>query len=232
MKILSKNYAINIFVDNSDVTTDVNWISKAMSAFSDLQLIPSFGNEINPMTGEKRNFLRMVTPDELLQVNMQGQMTSIAIANNRDSIEVIRETIFKVISGLENLFQHKKSNRIALLTSTLVIGSEEEYQTAFNKIHKPIDGADTPFEWDSRQAFKISVESVESNMNAITTIRRGYHGLINQPMQDTIVIDTDINTAHENQSLRFKYVDLNDKLSHMIVRANQMRTAAYNVVGV
>lgn len=76
----------------------------------------------------------MVTPDELLQVNIQGQMTSIAIANNSDSIEVIRETIFKVISGLENLFQHKKANRIALLTSTLIIGSEEEYQTMLNKL--------------------------------------------------------------------------------------------------
>ncbi|EKB14487.1 hypothetical protein [Aeromonas veronii] len=230
MKVLSRNYVVNIFVDNSDVTTDVHWISKAMSAFSDLQLIPSFGNEINPMTGEKRNFLRMVTPDELLQVNIQGQLTSITIANDTDSVDAIGATIVKVISGLVALFPNKVANRIALLTSTLFIGSKEEYQNAFNNLHKPIDD-DIPFEWDSRRAVKINLPSVEDNMNAITTIRRGYHGLINQPMQDSLVVDTDINTAHENQSLRFKYAEINERLHLMVVKASQMRDSAYTVVG-
>lgn len=233
MQLLHEGYVFNVFVDNSDVTTDVHWISSAMNAFSHLQLIPSFGNELNPLTGEKRNFLRMVTPDESIQINIQSQMTSIILIKN-DHIEIIINAMQSIFDGLVKLFPEKKSNRIAALTSTLAIASDDEYQAVFDTLHKPltIGNENKPFEWDSRRAFKVNVEGIEGGMNSIISIRRGMHSLVNKPLQDTIAIDTDVNTQHENQTLRFKYSDINEKTATMLNETNNLREAAYTIIGI
>lgn len=231
MNVLARNYGFNIFVDNNDVTTDIHWISNAMNAFSHLQLIPSFGNEFNPLTSAKKNFLRMVTPDESIQVNINNQVTNIAI-NKNESPEVIEKILQDVLFGLAKLFPDKIANRIAIVTSSLLVGSTDDYEHAFNAIHHPIKEEGILFEWDSRIAFKVNVEGVEKNMNAITVIRRGMHALINQPIQDTLVVDTDLNTEHENQNFRFKYSDVNEKIHAMIEKSIVMRDSAYKLIGV
>lgn len=56
MQCVQNNQQFNFFSDNTDVTTNPMVISSFLNALSKFGLIPTFGQELNALTGEKNKF--------------------------------------------------------------------------------------------------------------------------------------------------------------------------------
>lgn len=202
MKKIVFGINVNFFTDNKDISIEPHSISRYMDALSKFGLIPSFGSEFNPANNEKRNFLRMVSSDEAIQVNFGSGATNISIRDN-DNIPSVCEFLELLFNELGRMTPHKKASRLSVITSSLVKGSSEEYDGVFANIFSPHDGG--IFEWDYRVARKINLHGVEDGMNLVSTCRRGMNGAVGGDIVDSIVLDTDLNTQFENQTQRYSY---------------------------
>ena len=197
-------FGVNVvfFTDNKDVGVDPQSISKYMTALAKFELIPSFGSEFNPAINEKRNFLRMVTSDEHVQVNFGVGATNITI-RDKDNVGEISDFLSSLLSSLNELTPFKKSNRLSVITSTLISGSFDEYSVVFGSLYSHHDNI--PFEWDYRAGYKIDLQDVELGMNKVITCRKGMNGAVGGNIIDSIVTEVDINTPFENQIQRYSY---------------------------
>ncbi|MFQ2329851.1 hypothetical protein ACK32Q_10180 [Aeromonas dhakensis] len=222
---------VNFFVDNRDIGVDPQTISTFMAPFIRFGLIPTFGMEYNPNANERRNFLRLVTPDESLQINFNNGVTSILV-KDRTSVEDIQRIFFDFLSGLANLMPYKRSNRLAVLTSTLFQGETEVYNRICRNIYSIHDNGELPFEWDYRAAFKFDIAGVENNMNKVVSCRKGMNGVVPGDMFESIAIDTDINTQFENQTPRYTYIQAAQLLDTMLVESLQMQADFFQKIGV
>ena len=216
MQLMATNYVINLFADNNEVTPDVKFIGPCMTHLSAYGLIPSFGNEINGLTGERKNFLRMVSANEELQINFQSQTTTIVMVV-KSHLEEFPPVLTGILQNLNVIFPSKKCNRLSVITSTLFNGTVQEYDKVWKEVYVSSPEDSAPFEWDARQAFKINLEGVEDNMNLVSTVRRGSLNIPNGNVQDSVVIDTDLNTEFENSTRRFTYIDAIPNLERMLL---------------
>ncbi|MGL6263199.1 hypothetical protein ACSZMC_04555 [Aeromonas jandaei] len=230
MKKVISGVNINFFVDNRDIGVDPQTISAFMAPFIRFGLIPTFGMEYNPNANERRNFLRLVSPDESLQINFNNGVTSILIKDKTDFNE-IQQLLNHFLSGLADLMPLKRSNRLAVLTSTLFKGESEEYDRICRNIYSVhVDGA-IPFEWDYRSAFKLNIADVENNMNKIVSCRKGMNGAVPGDLFDSIAVDTDINTQFENQTPRYGYGQAMQLLDRMLVESLQTQDDFFQKIG-
>lgn len=231
MQLMVINYVINLFVDNNEVTPDVKFIGPCMTHLSAYGLIPSFGNEFNGLTGEKKNFLRMVSANEEIQINFQSQTTTIVMVV-KSHLEEFPPVLSGILQNLNTIFPGKKSNRLSIIASTLLNGVAQEYDQIWRGIYTNSPGDIVPFEWDARQAFKINLDGVENDMNLVSTVRRGSLNTQSGIVQDAVVIDTDLNTEFENSTRRFTYIDAIPNLERMLLKNTEMTKLTMGRLGV
>ncbi|HCB3825933.1 TPA: hypothetical protein MYW26_004893, partial [Escherichia coli] len=68
MELLFQNYQASYFTNNSDVTATPPVLSMLLSNLAALSLLPMFGQELNALTGEKRQIVIMTSPDQNFRV--------------------------------------------------------------------------------------------------------------------------------------------------------------------
>ncbi|ELY6265784.1 hypothetical protein SNQ38_000958, partial [Cronobacter sakazakii] len=199
---------INFFTDNNDVTASPHIIKGLLEVLGKYNLIPSFGQEINAMTGEQKQIVAMIEPQQHYRIEFPSGMLSI-LGINMDASSYTEQSI-NILRDLKSIFPSKKSNRLAYIHNLVFQSSPETYQQLYKKLFTY--HAVEPFEWDSRIAVKKNLDEPDNIVNSISTIRRGLFqmplisGGIFAPYAgpiDCISFEMDTNTAPENNNFRF-----------------------------
>lgn len=199
---------INFFTDNNDVLATPHLIKSLLDALGKHGLIPTFGQEINAMTGEQKQVVAMIEPSQRYRIEFPSGLIAITGLNMGD-VEFIDRSI-DVLKDLKSIFPSKKANRLAFIHNRVFQSSMESYQELYQKLFTY--HAVEPFEWDSRIAVKKKLAQSEEAINCISTIRRG---LFQMPVSSTgvftpynggidcIAFEMDTNTVPENVGVRF-----------------------------
>lgn len=201
MKLLHESHQLHFVADNSDVNVTPHLMSSLLNHLGKFNLMPTFGNMLNPMSGEKRQFIIMVSPDERLRVELPVDRILIAM-EGVDSASFVK-TAFSIIDSLQDIFPTKFAMRLSLLTARVYDGTEEEYKSLYESLFT-YRGV-SPIEWDNRIVERKTIENDET-LNVISTIRRCKFALprINGgSISDGIMSELDINTIAESKELRF-----------------------------
>lgn len=189
-------------------------ISFLSDKLAPLNFFPAFGQEINAVSGEKKQILIMNNFSENIKIEFptHGVIISCVGMLYEDFLTKTKD----VLTVLRSCFPSKKSNRIAFLNSKIYGADEETYNSLYRKLFTY--HAVEPFEWENRIALRKKVENYDEEVNSISIIRRGevIASFLNggQPT-DCAIFDTDTNTLPQNGIMRFTWdnaLDLADKL--------------------
>ncbi len=204
MKSEHSNYQLNFFTNNLDVTTTPTIIGSFLNSLSKFGLIPTFGQEINGATGERRQIMIMTNPEQTFKVEFPAH--AIIISGININLDEFCSKVIGVMHALESLLPLKMANRLAFVSTYIYSGSKENYQDIYKKLftYKTAE----PFEWDNRIVQKISHENIDVKMNNVTTVKRCE--IISPFIEsgrpvDVIIFEVDINTDHEATSARYNW---------------------------
>lgn len=199
---------INFFTDNSDVSATPHLIKGLLDVLGKYGLIPTFGQEINAMTGEQKQVVTMMEPSQSYRIEFLSGLIAVSAINLDNS--VFTDCSIRILKDLKSIFPSKKANRLAYIQNKVFQSSPEYYKELYDKIftYHSVE----PFEWDSRIAIKKNLAACDEIINSISNIRRG---LFNFPISnvsafnplstgiDCIGFEMDTNTVAENVNLRF-----------------------------
>ncbi|WP_036626522.1 hypothetical protein [Pantoea sp. AS-PWVM4] len=202
MKLLQQTHQVNFFTNNEEITTTNPVISLLMERLAKFHLMPTYGQEINGITGDKRQIFAMMDFEQKFKIEFPSH--GILINCLGVDFDDFFNRALDVLSALQSCFPAKKGNRIAVLSTTIYKANEERYEKLYNELFTY--HAVKPFEWDNRIALRKKIDDFDEEVNSISTIKRGE---IVAPFMnggiptDCIVFETDTNTLPQNGVMRF-----------------------------
>lgn len=212
---------VNLFTDNSDVTPDGSTVIKFISALSNFKLIPTFGHEINQLTGEKTQYLRFTNEKETLVVNFFSQLINITATMSEKSSDMpekrLTGLIIDVLKKIRPILSNKKFTRFSAIKNIIYKVNKDDSERSANALLKNINNGEAlPFEWDYRTAHRLQSKTTNEDLNIVSSVK---NATIMVPNFDNgkpfyaIVIELDCNTIFENNSPRFDFSSLDkDKI--------------------
>ncbi|HHG1479407.1 MULTISPECIES: hypothetical protein [Klebsiella pneumoniae complex] len=204
MQCVQNNHQFIFFSDNTDVTTSPMIISSFLNALSKFGLIPTFEQELNALTGQKKQLLIMTNPEQTYKVEFPTR--SIIISGAGMDVDEFKDKTIDVLGVLESLMPNKKAHRLAVINVSIYVGTQAQYQDIYSKLftYKDIE----PFEWENKVAQRISKPDVDVGINHISMIKRCpvSSDLINSGRDtDAIIFENDTNTVHDAFSFRYDW---------------------------
>jgi len=202
MKNIHQAHQAHFFTDNSDAQTSPAMVMHLLSCLSDYSLLPTYGHEINPFLGERRQIIIMVDTNENYRVEFTSQDLTISseTGNHVDFIGFVNG----VYDKLKSTFPTKKSYRLALSCNTFFVDSPEIYQELYEKVFTHVRAK--PIEWENRIVERISVFDGEEDINSISAIRRlevRAPKIRSGMPTDCIIFEAESNTLPANTDMRF-----------------------------
>lgn len=227
MELLFQTYQASYFTNNSDVTATPPTLAMLLSNLSGFSLLPMFGQEINPHSGDKRQMVIMTSPEQNFRVEFPiGAINFHALGGTSEEFVNKVEDILKV---LQNIFPNKKSTRLAAVNASFYQDSEENYARLYKKIFTHHNAE--PFEWDNRIVERIVLGVSKENSNSGSAVRRCFiqaQNVNNNNPTEVINFEVDTNTVAEENRLRFDFTNAgpiirelqenNNKLIHDLSR--------------
>ena len=202
MKDIYQTHQASFFSNNESIAPTPPNITSLLGAFGRFGLIPTVGNEFNPMIGEKKQFIIMINSDESIRLEMPtGCFVLTKLGGNQ---EEFYDLVKQVFTALEAIYPNQKAHRISLLNSSFFQGNPEEYDALYQQLFT--NRKATPFEWDNRIVEKRTLKISEEIINSISSIRRSelrLPNINNGNPSDLISFDIDSNTDGNNLSQRF-----------------------------
>ncbi|WP_228483436.1 hypothetical protein [Lelliottia nimipressuralis] len=206
MNRIHESHQINLFTNNEDISPSPAVIFPLLQELSRFSLIPTFGQEVNALSGEMKQILIMTNPEQTYRVEFaSGSIVINSMANNHD--EFVEKSI-GVLGEIQKIYPNKKFNRIALLNAQIFIDDVAKYERLYNELftYKEV----SPFEWDNRIALRKQIAFHNEEINSINSISRKEVGVINhnsgRPF-DSVIFEIDSNTLPSNASFRFDLTD-------------------------
>ncbi|SPJ32262.1 hypothetical protein [Kushneria phyllosphaerae] len=199
---------LHFFTNNSDILPKPHVITNLLPKLAQFDLMPTYGQEFNPNSGEKRQFIIMMSPDEKIRVEFQ--LRRIVIVSEASSQQEFKGDAISILKKLYEIYPSKKGNRISILNTRIYEGDLQEYSDLYKKLFT-YHQAD-PFEWENQIAERENIEGSEEVFNCISTIRRCQISaafMNNGDITDAIVNEIDINTLPTKTEERF---DLNNSI--------------------
>ncbi|WP_282081680.1 hypothetical protein [Klebsiella pneumoniae] len=204
MQCVQNSQQFNFFSDNSDVTTNPMVISSFLNALSKFGLIPTFSQELNTLTGEKKQVLIMTNPEQTYKIEFPSN--TVIISGIGMDVDEFNTRTIDVLGALESLMPNKKAKRLAVINVAIYSGTQERYQDTYTKLftYKDIE----PFEWENKVAQRLSVPEVDVDINHVSVIKRCTvsSALVNSGRDtDVIIFENDTNTVREESSFRYDW---------------------------
>ncbi|WP_275725354.1 hypothetical protein [Vibrio furnissii] len=204
MELIHESHQVHFFSNNLDVEPNAQVITAINEQLPEFKWVPVSGTELNPITGEKRNFLTMECIIESV-VRMRLEFTREDLVLNVDgcNIDDLQKIVRRIHTQLSALFRLKQANRLSVISSKLYQAPKEQYEALYKKLFT-YQGVN-PFEWDNRIVERKQVRNSEQ-INSISSIRRleivapTFNG---GAPTDVICVDFDSNTIHQNNQRRF-----------------------------
>lgn len=204
MNLVHEANQIHIYTKNTDVTTTPPILSMLLNKLSRFNLIPTFGNEINAVTGESNHIVIMTNTQQSYRLEFPSHAIVIngAYTSHNDFITFSKE----VLSELRSVFPDKKMNRVALINTRIFRDDVQKYKQLYDCLFTYHDV--NPFEWDNRVALRKNINYGNEIINSINTIRRCEVGFpIGAQPVDSIMVEVDSNTTHEKTDMRLSWDD-------------------------
>ncbi|MGO5000533.1 hypothetical protein [Oceanisphaera sp. W20_SRM_FM3] len=214
MNLLHENHQLHFFVNNTDIEVNPDLIRAITEFFPDLNLAPTYGKEFNPLSGEQKDILVLISPDQSLRIEFPSHETM--IFKEGGTQEDFKKLSIRLIDGLAKLFPFKKGNRLSMLNAKFYEGSEGQYEALYKSLFTYKQAS--PFEWDNRVVEKRKLPISREEINSISMIRRVE---IRTPYlkggkeTDVVIFELDSNTIHQNTSNRFRLQDSIDIYSEL-----------------
>ncbi|MEJ5115003.1 hypothetical protein [Erwinia billingiae] len=204
MKLIEQTHQVNFFTNNSDVVPNTITIGSLLERLGKFGLIPTFGQEINAISGEKKQILIMMDSNQKIRIEFPSH--GILFNGLGGEPQEFIELVLSISKELQTVFPVKKGNRIAVLNSRIYQGSDDAYSTLYDKLFT-FKGVN-PFEWDNRIAIRKEIQDYKEEINSISTVRRTEIAapfLNNGMPSDCVFFDTDTNTLPQNAHVRFSW---------------------------
>ncbi|CAI1564053.1 Uncharacterised protein [Serratia marcescens] len=204
MERLFHGYQVNYFTSNNDVSATPPILGALLSQLSTMSLLPTFGQELNPMTGEKRKVVIMTDSNETFRIEFVSN--TVIFQGGGENAEEFFNKVEMAMGILKNIFPEKKANRLAFLSSTFYRDSAAKYDELYKSLfthHKA-----NPIEWDNRIVERDFLEDSGEETNFVSVIKRCMirASFIDGGDQvDVINIEVDTNTIPENDTYRFDF---------------------------
>lgn len=217
MDLLHQSYQAHFFTTNIDVPANAGMLQKLLMGLSGFGLMPTFGNALNARTGDKSQFVIMMTPDESLRIEFP--LDRICIYSEAKPFEEFQALLTPILKELGAIFPEKLGSRISIVSSKFYKGTTEQYQELYEKLFTYTQAK--PFEWDNRVALKRNL--FDEVINDITTLRRCEFAanFLNSGLpSDSIITEVDINTDPKNGAQRFRLNNVHEQL-HRLLSRNQ-----------
>ncbi|MCF5910833.1 hypothetical protein K3H35_18845 [Aeromonas veronii] len=226
MENISKHVVYNYFTDNSDITVSPVLMNKLISEFSQYEIYPNVSSEFNVANGDRKSFIRLFSPDEKIQVNMQSFFTNIIVnVSENKFFKTELEAIQLIISKLNSVFPGKLATRLAYLTCHVYHGNEDEYNNVYkNAANREPASAIYPIEWEFRNVYRESVDNPLEKLNVISNIKRGGFTtpfVVQAPTNGFVLLETDVNTVFDNQTARYSYAQAHELLTTLYDKSEQ-----------
>ncbi|MGG8199671.1 hypothetical protein [Klebsiella aerogenes] len=206
MNQIHESHQINLFTINEEISPSPAIIFPILQELSRFSLIPTFGQEVNALSGEMKQILIMTNPEQTYRVEFASHAIVInAMATSHD--EFVEKSV-SVISELLKIYPNKKFNRIALLNAQIFTDTLEKYQILYDELFTYNDVH--PFEWDNRIALRKNIAFNDEGINSINSISRKEIAIVNQNSGkpfDAIMFEIDSNTLPANNNFRFDFND-------------------------
>ncbi|WP_432535692.1 hypothetical protein [Pantoea eucalypti] len=221
MNLLFQNFQVNFFTNNQDVSATPPILSMLLTKLSGLSLLPMFGQEINAMTGEKRQIVIMTDAEQRFRIEFHSH--AIIFNGAGGSTDEFSSKIESALESLQSIFPDKKSNRLAFLHSKFYQGSLEEYSNLYKKLftfHRA-----NPIEWDNRVVERVASSNSEEIFNLVSTVKRATiqsSMFSNGNAIDAINFETDANTIPEATHFRFDFKSSIVKVNELINKNAEM----------
>lgn len=208
MNRIHESHQINLFTNNEDISPSPATIFPLLQELSRFSLIPTFGQEVNALSGEMRQILIMTNPEQTYRVEFASHSIVInSMANNHD--EFVEKSV-GVLGEIQKIYPNKKFNRIALLNAQIFTDELTKYERLYNELFTYNEVS--PFEWDNRIALRKEIDFNNEKINSINSISRKEIGVINynsgRPF-DGVIFEIDSNTLPVDATFRF---NLNDAI--------------------
>lgn len=213
MDLLHQSYQAHFFTSNIDVPANAGMLQKLLTGLSGFGLMPTFGNALNARTGEKTQFVIMISPDERLRVEFS--IDRICISSETKPFEEFRAILGPILNQLSEIFPEKVGTRLSIVSSKIYGGNDDQYQALYEKLFTYTQVK--PFEWDNRVALKEML--FDEAINNITTIRRCEFSanFVNSGLPtDSIFSEVDINTDRKNNSQRFNISNVQNEFDQLL----------------
>ncbi|MGY8868870.1 MAG: hypothetical protein ACKVJE_00395 [Pseudomonadales bacterium] len=222
MNQLHESTQFHFFSDNSNIQPQPKLVTDLLTKLEDFELMPTYGQYLNAVSGEKRQFIILVSSDEKLRVEFQ--MDRIVINIEELTLNDAYSKTASLLSSLNDVFPDKTGNRLSIVSNRLFQGDSEDYSELYKSLFTYHQAE--PFEWDNRIAERIQLDGTDETLNCVSTIRRSnitapfiFEG---KPF-DAAVIELDINTIPQNSNHRFSLSSSIDFLSQMLEVTNTSR---------
>lgn len=202
VNLLHESHQLHFFVNNTDIESTPSLISAIKEQFPDFQLVPTYGKEFNPVSGDQKDILILVSSDHSLRIEFPSH--EILILKEGGTQEEFKELSFEIVRGLSDLFRFKMGNRVSILSTKFYQGSKEQYEELYKSLFTYKQA--TPFEWDNRVVERLELPDSKESINSISAIRRiGVRSphINNGNETDLIVFELDSNTAYQSAKNRF-----------------------------
>lgn len=119
MNQVHESHQINLFTTNEEISPSPAIIFPVLQELSGFSLIPTFGQEVNALSGEMKQILIMTNPEQTYRIEFASHAIVInAMSTNHD--EFVEKSV-NVISAMLKIFPNKKFNRIALLNAQILL---------------------------------------------------------------------------------------------------------------
>lgn len=207
MKIIQQVHQINIFTNNEDAPASHAVVSLLMERLSKFRLMPTYGQEVNGVTGDKRQIITMVDFEQNLKIDFPSH--GILLNSLNLNFDAFLETALKILDALHSCFPSKKANRLAVLSTKIYKSDIQTYETLYDKLFTY--RAVKPFEWDNRIALRKKIDGYSEEVNSISAIKRGeiVAPFVNGGApSDCVVFETDTNTLPKNAVMRFDWDEM------------------------
>lgn len=204
MRILQQTHQINFFTNNDDTPASHAIVSLLMERLSKFRLMPTFGQEINGVTGEKRQIISMVDFEQNIKIDFPSH--GILLSSLNLAFKDFFDVALKILDALHSCFPTKKANRLAVLSTMIYKSDIETYEKLYEKLFT--FRAVKPFEWDNRIALRKTIEGYNEEVNSISNIKRGeiVAPFVNGGIpSDCVIFETDTNTLPQNAVMRFSW---------------------------
>ena len=213
MKLLHESHQIHFFVDNSDVTVNPHLMGTLLTRLGKHNVMPTFGNVINAITGEKKQYINMVNSDESLRIEFP--LDRIVIAKEGGDLNAFLGLSATLFTALNEIFPEKKANRLSIVNTRVFQGDTNQYNDIYRNLFTYKQAI--PFEWDNRIAERKQLPSGEL-LNSISTVRRCRLAMPRLNVAeaiDGIICELDVNTINENRTPRFSLDDAHEKVKEL-----------------